>query len=188
MAKISIWDSTRPKNSTNLEWCKEVINELLDGFINQEKAKLDKEKSVFSLHELEVMKLDPIKVDSLYHFPGGYENNGHWGYEKNQTTFVMNAEKILCEKFGILLEDFDDVECGIASAIEYEYHRVNGADKIIQCMKEYARLMCDKQKEICLLRTGLVPYKGLTGTYLDVDRKCIANSPYPEEIQNSTIC
>lgn len=48
---------------------------------------------------------------------------------------------------------------------------------------EFARLMCDKQKEICLKRTGLIPIKGMTGTYLDIDRDCINNSPYPEELQ-----
>lgn len=51
-------------------------------------------------------------------------------------------------------------------------------------MKEYARLMCDKQKEICLKRTGLIPIKGIIDTYLDVDRDCINNSPYPEELQS----
>lgn len=53
----------------------------------------------------------------------------------------------------------------------------------INAMKEYSRLMCDKQKAICLTRTGLVPYKGLIGIYLDVDRECIINSPYPDELQ-----
>lgn len=95
MSKVSIWNSSRPKNSTNLEWCKEVVSELLDGFIATEKAKLDAEASISNLHELEVMKLDPIEVDSLYHFPGGYENNGYWGYEKYQSESSINS---ICQK------------------------------------------------------------------------------------------
>lgn len=57
--------------------------------------------------------------------------------------------------------------------------------EVLKLMEQWAKLMCDKQKEICLKRTGLVPHKGLMGTYLDVDRECIINSPYPDELQGN---
>lgn len=56
-------------------------------------------------------------------------------------------------------------------------------ENVVKILKEYAKLMCNKQKEICLRRTGLIPVNGIVGMYLDVDKECIINSPYPEELQ-----
>lgn len=48
---------------------------------------------------------------------------------------------------------------------------------ILEMMKEYARLMCDKQKEICAKETQ-------TKVYLEF-LKSILNAPYPDELQGN---
>lgn len=56
-------------------------------------------------------------------------------------------------------------------------------------MKEFARQMCDKQKEICY--THALPYKeGAFGNYyyradIKVEKESIINSPYPDELQGN---
>lgn len=44
-------------------------------------------------------------------------------------------------------------------------------------MKEYAKLMCDKQKEICAQEAEC------TNNFFEVDSSSIINAPYPEELQ-----
>lgn len=51
-------------------------------------------------------------------------------------------------------------------------------------MKEYAQLMCDKQKEICSENAETIDIHG-GGSYLShhvVDRFSILKAPYPEEL------
>lgn len=79
MANLSIWTSNRVKGSTDTEWTKSCINELLDLQIKTEKERLNREDGIKSLFELEKMEIKPIGVDSLYSFPSGYESNSYFG-------------------------------------------------------------------------------------------------------------
>lgn len=96
----------------------------------------------------------------------------------------MTAKHILCKTFEVDLDKFGDVEDGISDALEYEYHRVTGAEKIIQAMKEYARLMCDKQKNICAdtAETKDIHPPGGYLSHMIIDEQSIQNAPYPEEL------
>lgn len=79
MANLSIWTSHRVNGSTDTEWTKECIIELLDLQIKQEKERLNREDGIKSLFELEKMEIKTIKVDSLYSFPSGYESTSYYG-------------------------------------------------------------------------------------------------------------
>lgn len=50
---------------------------------------------------------------------------------------MNKIEEILCSTFDVEFENFYD-EYGIASALEYEYHRTYDPHKIIEVMKIYA--------------------------------------------------
>jgi len=60
---------------------------------------------------------------------------------------------------------------------------------ILEMMKEFAKLMCDKQKEICF--THALPYKeGAFGNYfyqsdIKIEKESILNAPYPDELQGN---
>jgi hypothetical protein len=49
-------------------------------------------------------------------------------------------------------------------------------DELIGFMKEYAKLCCDKQREICEMAFNDYHANATTDPY------CVINSPYPEEL------
>lgn len=50
-------------------------------------------------------------------------------------------------------------------------------EHVFDLMTKYARLMCDKQKQICADNAEC------TNNFFEVDMWSIINSPYPEELQ-----
>lgn len=50
---------------------------------------------------------------------------------------MNKIEELLCSEFDVDFENFYD-EDGIASALEYEYHRTYNPHKIVNVIKEYA--------------------------------------------------
>lgn len=74
MANISIWNSSRPKGISDLEWSKQLLNELLDLQIKIEKEKLNKDASTKSLFDLEKMPIKSIEIDNYPSFPRGFES------------------------------------------------------------------------------------------------------------------
>ena len=54
--------------------------------------------------------------------------------------------------------------------------------EVLRLMKEYAKLMCDKQKEICAEQADTKRIGHGYQTYDIIDTKSIINSPYPEEL------
>ena len=89
----------------------------------------------------------------------------------------MTAIEILYRDFG--LGDETDPN-KMESALAYEYFGGNDVDKLINCMNEFARLCCDKQKEICANEAQCG--SGWEGSASWVDTDSILNSPYPEEL------
>ena len=79
MTALSIWKSHRPKDFTDLEWTKQLMNELLDLHIHAEKNKLNSENSVKSLTDLKKMEIKKIETEQLKYFPSGYENRNYFG-------------------------------------------------------------------------------------------------------------
>lgn len=79
MSDLSIWNSKKPKSSTELEWTKQLMNELLDIQIQREKADLEKSTNANLLNSLKVAEIKKIEVESFKSFPGGYEYDyGRW--------------------------------------------------------------------------------------------------------------
>lgn len=78
----------------------------------------------------------------------------------------------------------DDIQT-IARLLKLSGHHDLGIEMIIPVIEnkmiKFARIMCQKQKEICAeeakLNTGDYPSKG-------VNRKSILNSPFPKELQD----
>ena len=66
----------------------------------------------------------------------------------------------------------------------YNIYDVQGAnDKAIEAIKQYAREMCDKQKEICddNLEVETIDSHGQDCCF--VNSESIINAPYPKELQ-----
>lgn len=53
--------------------------------------------------------------------------------------------------------------------------------EVLRLMVEYARTMCDKQKEICAFNVDLADYYGSA----TIDTQSILNAPYPDELQRN---
>lgn len=51
--------------------------------------------------------------------------------------------------------------------------------EVIRLMTEFSRLMCTKQKEICLSNAQIIKAEVCL---CSVERKSILNAPYPEEL------
>lgn len=92
MAKnLSIWESSRPKNIGNVAWTKMLIDELFEEQIKKEQEQLAKSDSVKSLDELEIMTIEPIKVDSLKYFPSGYDSRSYDYQNDNYFEPLINS-------------------------------------------------------------------------------------------------
>lgn len=52
-------------------------------------------------------------------------------------------------------------------------------EHVFDLMRKYARLMCDKQRQIC---ADNVELEGDEGDEVWIDKLSILNSPYPEEL------
>ena len=92
MAKnISIWESNRPKNIGNVAWVKMLVDELFEDQMKKEQEQMTKSDSVKSLDELEIMSFEPIKVDSLNHFPSGYDSRSYNYQNDNYTESMINS-------------------------------------------------------------------------------------------------
>lgn len=79
MANLTIWQSNKPKDSTDLEWAKQLLNELLDGQIRIEKDKINQVNSTKSLFDLNKMEIKKIETEQLKYFPSGYESRNYYG-------------------------------------------------------------------------------------------------------------
>jgi len=51
---------------------------------------------------------------------------------------MSKIREILCHNFNVNLEDYYDMEIGIATAVEYVYHRTSDPIRLEDCMREYA--------------------------------------------------
>lgn len=106
MANISIWNSSRPKGITDLEWSKQLLDELLDLQIKLEKEKLNKELGTKSLFDLEKMVIDIVSVGNYKSFPSGFESSNYYGSEKYETESSITSvcERAIAE-YSTILED-----------------------------------------------------------------------------------
>lgn len=74
--------------------------------------------------------------------------------------------------------------CNIGGPFKPNWYSEDGIEKIMQ---EYARLMCDEQRKICVESAdtrddvGMLTFYGMPHTIIDSDS--ILNAPYPEELQ-----
>lgn len=58
------------------------------------------------------------------------------------------------------------------------YESIIPFSEVIRLMEEYARLMCDKQKELCAVYADTT----VVTLHNTVDLNSILNTPYPEEL------
>lgn len=97
----------------------------------------------------------------------------------------MTPRDFLEKWHGIHLQNYHvgDADAEIAS---YFYDDIaDGAiDEILVVMKEYAKLMCQSQKNICA-EEALCDDGGSAqeGSWVSIDRNSILNSPFPRELQ-----
>lgn len=98
----------------------------------------------------------------------------------------MTPQKFLLHYFEIINENSFDHDALIAECL---YDDINDCDldNLFSIMNEYARIMCEKQKEICADAARLTwEYEGdgsYDGRYI-VDIDSILNSPLPKELEN----
>lgn len=99
---ISIWNSSRPKGITDLEWAKSLLNELLDLQIKSEKEKLNKELGTKSLFDLEKMPINVIQLGNYKAFPRGFENS-YYGSVQYETESSITS---VCER---AIREYDSI-------------------------------------------------------------------------------
>lgn len=58
-------------------------------------------------------------------------------------------------------------------------------NNVLIYMRDYARLMCDKQKEICTNNANTKLIDSGWDIYNAVDESSILNAPYPDELQSN---
>jgi hypothetical protein len=97
----------------------------------------------------------------------------------------MTPKEFLLKRFKISNEDKCEHDALIA---EYLYDDINDCelDELLNIMMEYAKLMCEKQKDICAEEAET---KDLSGphqyeAYFVIDKDSILNSPLPKELQD----
>lgn len=56
-------------------------------------------------------------------------------------------------------------------------------NEVLRLMNEWAKLMCDKQKEICVDHAFAYREWGNPGVF--VEKPSILNAPYPDELQRN---
>lgn len=91
MSNLSIWESKRPKNIGNLEWVKILLDELFESQIANERQMSNKSSSIKSLDELEIMQIEPIKVESLKSFPRGYDSRSYMYQNDDYSESLINS-------------------------------------------------------------------------------------------------
>lgn len=91
MAKITIWESSRPKNVGEIEWTKMLVDELFDVQIKKERELAAKSESIKSLDELEIITFESIKVDPLKNFPSGYDSRSYNYQNDNYTESMITS-------------------------------------------------------------------------------------------------
>lgn len=85
----------------------------------------------------------------------------------------MTAKEFLVKFLDCEEENLGDFLCDELSDGNYS--------EILKAMQEYARLMCDKQKEICAENTSEILFGSYAGAHQVMDDS-VLNSPYPEEL------
>jgi len=56
-------------------------------------------------------------------------------------------------------------------------------DQMIRIMEEYARIMCDRQRQLCEFHAESKTLKHNGQSYTTIDSASIRNSPLPEELR-----
>lgn len=80
----------------------------------------------------------------------------------------------------MIVEETFDKWCNTSQPMDLDVIKILA----ISAMKEYARLMCDKQKEICSIEAETKDDSNPHSyeSYYVVDRQSILNAPYPDEL------
>lgn len=95
----------------------------------------------------------------------------------------MTPQYFLLKFFEIEPERFEQEGDECLSEMITEENSDGTVDEVIRIMTEYARIMCDRQRQLCEFHAETKTLEHNGQSYTTVDSASIRNAPLPEEVR-----